>query len=209
MEEIIRSQDQVQQASMNSLVITYNALTGKNIKKFENRSIAETRVAMAIMSAKDAHGHLGLNKGEEAKVLTLKEREELAASKGKPLPAVDPSLNDADAPNYEAMEAEADEQANTAAVEQPIEAPTKPVAGKKKAATGGGRKAKAMTGGVKATFAGKSKPREDSVRGQVLAAIQAAPNATISYAELEKKFGPAARGCVFKLLEKEHITLVE
>jgi hypothetical protein len=186
-EDIIRSQAEIEKASSAVLVNTYNALTGKNIKKFENRAIAETKVTQAIMSAQDQAGHLGVPKGQEAQVLTHEEREKIAASKGI---ATGESESEASSGNGVAP-----------AAAKPAKEPKEPKVKRERA--------KKVISRVVATGAGKSRPQIDSVRGQVLATIQASPGGAIDFADLEKKFGDKARGCVMKLLEKEHIKLVE
>lgn len=61
---------------------------------------------------------------------------------------------------------------------------------------------------VKATFAGTSQPRAGSQRSAVLAAIQKAPNATITMLALEAVVGFSCRGHAQKLLAKQHIMVV-
>jgi hypothetical protein len=177
--EIIRSQTQVSGAAMNVLVDTYNALTGKSIKKFENRAIAEQRVTMAIMSAVNESGHLGVPKGQAPQCLTAEERAAKAAAKGEP-------------------------EVSPAAVEVPKAAPAAPAkAGKAKPG-----KPRRVINKLRATGTGKSKPQVDSVRGLVLKYVQSAPDQTATLAQLEAKFGEAARGCVLKLIEKDHLVEV-
>lgn len=74
---IIRDQADIPEASMQVLVDTFNALTGKSIKKFESRAIAEARVANAILSAQAATGARGVVKGARP---TAKTRAELDKS---------------------------------------------------------------------------------------------------------------------------------
>jgi hypothetical protein len=81
---IIRSQADISKASDADLHETYQALTGKRCKPFPNRDVAETKVAMAILSAVNASGHLGTPKGTPAKCLTHEERLAKAAEKGLP-----------------------------------------------------------------------------------------------------------------------------
>lgn len=178
-DQIIRSQAEVNGAPMNVLVNTYNALTGNSIKKFENRAVAESRVANAIMSAQDAAGHLGVPKGMAAPCLTVEERAAKAAANG----------------TNGSKPADAEKT--------PENVPIQPAAKKAKAKPTG--KPRKVIDSVRATNAGTSKPQADSVRGKVLKFIQDAPGKTASMAELEAKFGEAARGCVMKLLEKNHL----
>ncbi len=229
MEEIIRSQAEIAGASTQVLVNTYNQLTGKQIKKFENRSIAENKVANAILSAAMEAGHLGVPKGtKDLPVLTFAEREAIAATKGVQLqqPGNDGQVQEATITAEEAAgdmtdeEREAEAQANLAEVENPKpatngdivegkplipDAPTKKAAGKAEPST----RKKRVFSRVQATGNGKSRPQSDSVRGQVLAFILAAPEKTVTWEQLHARFGDVARGCVMKLKEKEHIVTFE
>jgi hypothetical protein len=54
---------------------------------------------------------------------------------------------------------------------------------------------------VKMAEEGKSEVRSKSLRGQILAHLKTASNRTAAIADLESKFGDAARGAVLKLLE--------
>jgi len=225
MEEIIRSQAQIADAPTSVLVRTYNELTGSDIKKFRDRSVAENRVAMAILSARDKVGHLGVPKGAEPAVLTFAEREALAKSKGIELQEEQASLNTPEIEEEEVddggevdlneEEKKAAQIANVELVENPsplppaadLEGHPKPVKAAK--AEGTGRKPKRVINRVKATGIGKSKPQADSRRGQVLAYILAAPDQTATYSDLQARFGDEARGCVFKLYEKDHLIFLE
>lgn len=62
---------------------------------------------------------------------------------------------------------------------------------------------------VKATFAGTSRPQEGSVRTNVLKFIQCAPDNTATVEEMEKHFGHPVRGYLQKLLEKNHIVVIQ
>jgi hypothetical protein len=84
---IIRSQDQIAAASTKDLVETYNALTGKSIKKFESRGVAESKVANAILGAEFDSGKAGVSKGEKPAAKTKSELKFKANSLGAQLQA--------------------------------------------------------------------------------------------------------------------------
>jgi len=87
---IIREQKQIADASPADLVETYNALTGKAIKKFETRAVGERRVEMAMLAAINADGQTGVPKGANGKVKTAEELAVKAKDKGLPAPDLDP-----------------------------------------------------------------------------------------------------------------------
>lgn len=66
---LITEQSQIAEAPTATLVATYNHLEGKSIKAFENRAVAERRVAMAILAAKDRAGHKGTQPNAAPKTL--------------------------------------------------------------------------------------------------------------------------------------------
>jgi hypothetical protein len=98
------------------LVATFNAMTGKSIKKFENRTIAEARVRNALMAAQDATAHLGVppNQNTPPVPLTVEERQEKAEETGRETPAVLP---------IPSGDAEADAQDAPAVATKPTQAP--------------------------------------------------------------------------------------
>lgn len=61
----ITKQSDIAAASTAVLVATYNALTGKSIKKFSSRAAGESQVAMAILSSENKAGHAGVPKGSK------------------------------------------------------------------------------------------------------------------------------------------------
>lgn len=67
---IIRDQNSIPDASTADLIETYNAFTGKSIKKFSSRAAGESQVANAILAAQDRAGHAGVAKGEAPKPVT-------------------------------------------------------------------------------------------------------------------------------------------
>lgn len=64
---LITNQNDIASASTAQLVATYNALTGKSIKKFETRAIGESKVAMAILASEHEAGKAGVAKGAKPK----------------------------------------------------------------------------------------------------------------------------------------------
>ena len=66
---IITSQTEIADATTSTLVATYNHFTGKSIKAFETRAIAERRVAMTLLAAQDLAGHRGTAPNEAPNVL--------------------------------------------------------------------------------------------------------------------------------------------
>lgn len=62
---------------------------------------------------------------------------------------------------------------------------------------------------VRATFAGTSSPQPNSVRHSVLKFIQAAPEHKATVAALEDHFQQPVRGYLQKLIEKNHLTIVQ
>jgi hypothetical protein len=194
---IIRDAAAIAAADTADLVETYNALTGKSIKKFENRATAERRVEMAIMAAKDADGHTGVPKGAEGKALDRAAIVEKAAAKGIPTP---PALDEED-PKFEPGSLA--DQLNKAA------AAAKPIAPREKAERKPGAPAKQSIYAVQATFKGTSKPQAGSVRNNILVHIQNADRSAITIEALDKHFELNSRGYVQKLLEKDHLIILD
>ena len=62
---------------------------------------------------------------------------------------------------------------------------------------------------VRATFAGTSSPQPSSVRHSVLKFIQSAPEHTATVAALEEHFQQPVRGYLQKLIEKNHLIIVQ
>ena len=226
---IIRTQQEIPEASTAVLLATYNALTGESVARFSTRAAGERRVAMAMLAAVDRVGHAGVKPNTAPAVKTI---EELTADKPDafvppkaPWPTVDHSASNRrisevlaqDASSGEAFVGQKDLvcgdvnpfQVGTLAHGlwtasrncKPIEPPPKVPRAKPGA--------KAAFTAVRATFAGKSKPQEGSIRNSVLHAIQAAPNRTITVAALEAQFEQPVRGFLQKLIEKEHIVTID
>lgn len=202
--EVLRTQDAIPGAPMAQLLATYQSLTGKVVKKFESRAIAETRVKMALMAAADAAGHLGVPRGKAPEPLTVAERVDVAASKGKQpqLPDNDPEpgVETDDAVNPYPMGSLAHQLWATARLCKPIqprpkEPPKEPGAARRRFEA------------VRYNGAGFSAVRADSTRGKVLAAIKAAAPGIVKIDDLDKQLGLSTRGHVQKLLDKHHVEI--
>lgn len=195
MAKIITKVADIAGADTADLVSTYNALTGKSVKKFENRTVAERRVEMAILAAKDADGKTGVPKGQEPQAKPRAEIVSKAEEKGQQPP---PAL-DEEEPTFTpgTMAYELNKAAKAA---KHIEARPKR---KKKDA-----EPKKVLYAVVATFAGTSKPQAGSTRNSVLLHIQNAPRSACTIEDLDKHFDGNTRGYVQKLLEKDHLQLV-
>lgn len=232
-QDIIRSAAEIAGASMAQLVATYNAMTGKAIKKFENRTVAERRVEMALLSATDAAGHAGVPHNAKPAPMTLAELSAKApavavaqalahegeesgqkAANNEPGDAPGPDDLDLNDPKF------VDDAVNpfqpgtmshqlwvaTKAME-PIKPRAEEPSSKKAERT-----PRTVIEAVKATFAGSSKTQEGSVRHSVLKFIQDAKDAhgnsrAVTLDELDTHIGASSRGYVQKLLEKKHIAI--
>lgn len=186
MTDIIRTQEAIATATTAQLVETYNALAGKEIKKFETRAIAEARVRMAILSAQDAAGHAGVPKGSKPQAATT---QELAAKAAYP-----------DGSMRAKLHAEIEKQA-----------PITPRPKKADMPENQQHTPRVVITHVRATLAGTSKCNAGSIRAAVLAHVQACtaqPNTSVSVADLDAHFGHSTRGYLQKLLEKNHIVAV-
>jgi hypothetical protein len=62
---------------------------------------------------------------------------------------------------------------------------------------------------VRATFEGTSRPQAGSVRNAVLEFVQSAPEHTATVEALEEHFQQPVRGYLQKLVEKNHLAIVE
>ncbi len=180
---ILRSAKDISAATTADLVETYNAMTGASIKKFENRAIAERRVEMALLAATDRAGHAGVQPNTTPTPKTMQE-----------LPHPYPAGS---------LRAQLSEEI---AAQKPVVARPK---ASELAAAGAPAAPRAVITAVRATFTGTSRCQPNSIRANVLAAIQSAPDHTITIADLDKHFGHPTRGYVQKLLEKAHLTIVE
>ena len=81
MTNIIRTQAEIADATTADLVATYNALTGKSIKKFSSRAAGEAQVSNAILAAQDADAHTGVPKHQRAVARTPAELQDKAKTR--------------------------------------------------------------------------------------------------------------------------------
>lgn len=211
---IIRKQEDVAAASTADLLESYNAFTGKDIKKFASREAGEAQTARAIMSAEDAAGKLGVKKGAKPVAMTVAELAAAAEAKGKP----------------HATAAEAQEAA-------PAPAPAKSLRASLKAqAMGEPNKAKAKpakkeTAGRAPKVAyvevvpegGRSKMQPGSIRRAIMDAILGKAKSAkavavvgrddkvkvVSIDELQEDHREPVRGHVLKLIFEGHVRAVE
>jgi len=208
---IIRTQEAVAGAPMADLVATYQALTGKAVKKFESRTVAERRVIDAIMASKDATGHLGVPQHATPGVTTVEERVDLAEKKGKnpeeqmpkaddPAPEgveVDDSVNPFP-PATLAHQLWVASRAATKIEPRPrAVAPRDPDAPKRSAVVA-----------VRATFAGRTKPQAGSIRNNVLLYVQGRPSKCATVEEIAAHIDESPRGYVQKLIETGHFVAI-
>jgi len=195
MANLITDVAQIEDASTEDLLYTYNQLTGGSVKRFSTREVAKRRVEMAMLSAKSADEQTGVSKGAEGEVKTREEIVAKAEERGQEPP---PSLEE---PVFQpgTMAYELDKAAKAA---KPIEPRPK----KEKTAPAAERKALFA---VQATFKGTSKPQAGSVRNSVLLHIQNAPNSACTIEALDKHFDQNTRGYVQKLLEKNHLVILD
>ena len=186
MPTIIRDRDAVRSASLEDLNHTYRELKGDpGFKGFTARAAAEVQVGMAIMAAQDAAGHAGVPKG--TKQLPVLTPTELAA---KTNPYKEGTLS-------HALKEAIDKQ-------QPI-AP-RPKAAEKPPSD---RAKRIVIKRVMATGMGESKPQAGSVRNQILLHIQSLPNGMAAVEDLEAHFQRPVRGYLQKLIEKNHLVIIE
>ena len=181
MPTLIRDRDAVRGALMEDLNHTYRQLKADpSFKGFANRAAAEVQVSMAIMAAEDAAGHAGVPKGVRPKALTPKELQSANPYKeGTMSHALHEAINQQDP-----IEPRAKKSENPAATRHVIKR-------------------------VRATFMGESKPQSGSIPNQVLLNILQAENHTCTVEELEAHFQQPVRGFLQKLIEKNHLVVIE
>jgi len=184
MPTIIRDRSAVKGAAMEDLNHTYRALKGEpGFKGFSSRAAAEVQVGMAIMAAEVAVGRAGVPKGVKPQALTPQEIKTNNPYKEGTL-------------SHELHKA--------VSGQQPIE--PRPKAAEKDAKE---RQPRVLIHKVRATFEGTSRPQAGSVRGQILAWIQEQPDHTATVAALEEHFNQPVRGYLQKLVEKNHLAIVQ
>jgi hypothetical protein len=183
MPNIIRERNAVRGAPMEDLNYTYRVLKEEpNHPGFGSRAAAEIQVGMAIMAAQDAVGRAGVPKGVQPVALTPAEiRNNNPYKEGTMSHALKEAIDQ----------------------QKPIE--PRPKAAEKPE----GAKGRLIIKRVKATFAGESRPQAGSVRSQVLQFVQNAPDNTCTVEALEEHFKQPVRGYLQKLVEKNHLAVVE
>lgn len=182
MPNIIRDRNAVHGAPMEDLNYTYRALKDDpGFKGFTTRGAAEVQVQMAIMAAEDAVGHAGVPKGVKPSALTPAE---LAESNPYAPGTMSHKLHE------------------EISAQQPIAARVR-----KAPITPGGQRF--VIRKVRATMAGTTKPQASSVRNQVLMFIQNLPDQTATIQALEEHFQQPVRGHLQKLIEKNHLVVVQ
>jgi hypothetical protein len=186
---IIRTQAQIADASTAVLVATYNALTGKSIKKFSSRGAGESQVANAIMAAQDRAGHLGVSKGAAPVAITVAEES---------------AKNDAGATQEPAPVAPPKSLRAKLALAAGDASPNKP---KAERATSAPRKT--LTA-VVSTGRGKFRLQAASLRGQIMAFVGAyGAGKAVPMDAIVAKFEERARGAVRLLMDRDHLEAAE
>lgn len=193
---ILSSKSEIQEANGTDLVETYNHLTGADLKKFSSLEAGRRRVEMAFLAAQDSDAQTGIPAGTHPQPRGRAEIVAKAKKKGLPLPrSLDEEVEFAEG----TLGAELTQEAAAAA----------PITPRPKADPKAPRSARKVMFAVQATFAGTSTPQAGSVRNNVLVHIQAAKNNAITIEALDKHFECDTRGYVNKLLEKDHLVLMD
>ena len=193
---ILRKQNDVEEAKMADLVETYNALTGKAIKKFETIEIGRTRTRMAILAAEAAAGKAGVAKHEKPTAKTVEELGSAAASSAEAKPEVQAADPAADQPKEANMATKKTAAAKKAAAKK---APAKKAPAKKAATKKSTAPRHMVYSKVKYTKPDvERRPQEGSMRTKVLHALEKRKVATIEQLSEDVKFN--ARSFVHKLV---------
>ena len=182
MPTLIRSQADVQAASMEDLVYTHNALRGESVETFDSLDAARVRVRLDILASENVVAQRGLAPGQRPVAKTIAE---LGDNPYKP--------------GTMSHELHAAIQAQTPIERRPRQSEQPPEK----------REARKVVHAVRATFAGVSRVQPTSVRGAVLKAAQDAPNATITIADLERQLNQPVRGYIQKLMELNHLVAID
>jgi len=189
MPNLIRNRDAVQGATMEDLDYTFRELRGQpDFVGFTTRAAAETQVHMAIMAAQDAAGRAGIPAGTKPPTLTARELAE--------------RMNAADNPYKDGTMS----HALRAAIDKSPPIQPRPKAAEKPPAE---RTPKQTIDRVRATLEGTSRPQAGSMRSAVLQRIQESPERTASVKDLSAHFQVDVRGHIQKLIEKNHLTIVQ
>ena len=202
MTTIIRKQSEIAATATDILVATYNALTGKSIKKFSSRAAGERQVEMAMLAAQDNDAHTGVPKDTVPKVITIEEAAVKAeAMGGRVEPAPEPASETCGEHARIVFEpGSLADQLDRATIR------TAPIVPRAKKAPSAPAAARQTLTHVRATGTGKSKVQAASTRGAVLAFINSASPAAVAVAALDAKFNCNTKGFLQKLIEMDHIT---
>lgn len=188
--EILRTADQLPEATAAQLLATYTALTGLKVARFSSIEVGRRRVERAMLAAKDADAHTGVPRGIEPTAKTVAELAAKARGKYVPEASIDPEPT----------------QPLAEAAEDVPEADPKP-----RPATSPRAVADAH---VKATNLGATKVQARSTRGAVLSRIQScrAPDGTqraVPVKLLDAHFAISTRGYIQKLVHCGHVVFCD
>lgn len=184
---LLKNQDETVDAKMADLVETYNALTGKSIKKFESVEIGRVRVCNAMLVAQDSAAQAGVAKGTTPSKLQM---DTIVAGTTKPKPTEkEPEVATKKTPKAK--------PAAKKAGATPAAAKKSAVKASKPAAKAGGR---AVYTRVRlAEPATLRRPQESSKRTVVLNALRKRKEATLE--QLSADCGFDVRSFMHKLVE--------
>jgi len=190
-EKIIRTPAQIPGATLECLLLSYNELTGRPIKRFADRATAERRLEMAMLAAQDATAHAGVPKGTT--VIVPKTAAELGL---ETVGTEGDEEQEAPSPRHCSPDWPGMVQ-NLASGEcaPTMNAPDREPKPQRSRYT----MVRAKVGG------GTSRLQPNSVRNAVMQAILACGPAGAAMVDLDLKFPPAARGHVQKLLASGHV----
>lgn len=201
---VLRARSDIAEATMAQLLATYNALTGKSLKKFENKEIAQRRVDMAMMAAQDADAHLGVPKGANGEVKTAEELTAKAAEVGQPAPQMNDEAPKEDTPKFPEGSLAAELAKKGAAAPAVTRQPKAPAPPKRTRAEG---EKQASIGRVAFVLPAPTdrKVRETSARGILMARMNVVlaedPAATdVDVAALSEHLGADQRSHIQKLV---------
>lgn len=194
-DSIIRKQSDIVAADTVVLVATYNALTGKSIKKFSSRAAGERQVEMAMLAAQDNDAHTGVPKDTQPKVITIQEAAAKAEERGF---EVEPATEE-DAARVVFTPGSLADQLDKATVR------VAPIVPRAKKLPTDLAVARITLMYVVATGAGVSKVQATSTRGAIFAFITESPGGLASVAALDAKFNCNTKGYLQKLIEKNHV----
>lgn len=183
MPQLIRDRNAVFNASLEDLNHTYRELRGEpNHPGFKDRAAAQVQVQMAIMASEQVVAHAGVPSGTAPVAKTVAE---LGYN-----PYAEGTLS-------HRLHAEIAQQSPITPRPKKADAPKDPAT------------RRVVIQAVRATFAGKSQLQSGSVRAAVLKRVQDAPGHTATVEALEQHFQQPVRGYLQKLIEKNHLAIVE